>query len=89
IMVKTAKEPAASPYAPKTVQTGQYRGLDALDVPATVSVVTSDVLKAQAATGLYDALRNVAGVTRQQLSGISYDQLSIRGIALDNRQSYY
>jgi iron complex outermembrane receptor protein len=89
ISIKGAKQQSASPYAPKTVQTGQYRGLDALDVPATVNVVTSDVLKAQAATGLFDALRNVAGVTRQQLSGISYDQLSIRGIALDNRQSYY
>lgn len=89
IAIRTGKEAAASPYAPKTVQTGQYRGLDALDVPATVSVVTGDVLKAQAAGGLYDALRNVAGVVRQQLSGISYDQLSIRGIALDNRQSYY
>ena len=89
IAVKAARQPAASPYAAKTVQTGQYRGLDALDVPATVNTVTSDVLKAQAATGLFDALRNVAGVTRQQLSGISYDQLSVRGIALDNRQSYY
>ena len=89
ISVKAAKQQSASPYAPKTVETGQYRGLDALDVPATVNVVTSDVLRVQAATGLFDALRNVAGVTRQQLSGISYDQLSIRGIALDNRQSYY
>lgn len=89
IAIKSTKQPTASPYAAKTVQTGQYRGVDALDVPATVSVVTSDVLKAQAATGLFDALRNVAGVTRQQLSGISYDQLSVRGIALDNRQSYY
>ncbi|SAL30314.1 TonB-dependent siderophore receptor [Caballeronia sordidicola] len=79
----------ASTYAPKTVSTGQYRGLDALDVPATVNVVTRDVLTAQAATGIYDALRNVAGVVRQQLSGIAYDQLSIRGIALDNRTSYY
>lgn len=89
ISVKGTKQTTASPYAAKTVQTGQYRGVDALDVPATVNVVTSDVLKAQAATGLFDALRNVAGVTRQQLSGISYDQLSVRGIALDNRQSYY
>lgn len=89
IAVKATKQQATSSFVPKTVQTGLYRGLDALDVPATVNVVTSDVLKAQAATGLFDALRNVAGVTRQQLSGISYDQLAIRGISLDNRQSYY
>ena len=74
-----------SGYAPSTVETGPYRGLDALDVPATVNVVTRDVMDEQGDTGLYDALRNVAGVTRQQLNGVAYDQLAIRGIALDNR----
>ncbi|HBK46599.1 MAG TPA: TonB-dependent siderophore receptor [Xanthomonadaceae bacterium] len=69
-------------------QTGPYRGLDMLDVPANVNVVTRDLLDAQGATGLYDALRNVAGVVRQQQSGVAYDQLSIRGINLDNRSSY-
>ncbi|QGZ65945.1 TonB-dependent siderophore receptor [Paraburkholderia acidisoli] len=88
ISVQSKKAAAASPYAAKTVQSGPYRGVDALDVPATVNVVTSDLLKAQAASGLYDGLRNVAGVVRQQLSGIAYDQLSVRGIALDNRNSY-
>lgn len=78
-----------SGYAPATVETGPYRGLDALDVPATVNVVTRDVMDEQGDTGLYDALRNVAGVTRQQLNGLAYDQLAIRGIALDNRSSYY
>lgn len=82
-------EAAKTTFAPQAVKTGQYAGLDVLDVPATVNTVTSDVLKAQAATGLFDALRNVAGVNRQQLSGIAYDQLSIRGIAMDNRSSYF
>jgi iron complex outermembrane receptor protein len=76
-------------YAPQTVETGQYRGMDALDVPATVNVVTRSVMDAQGDTGLYDALRNVAGVTRQQLNGLAYDNLSVRGIALDNRSSFY
>ncbi|MFM0202858.1 TonB-dependent siderophore receptor [Paraburkholderia fungorum] len=76
-------------FAPATVETGPYRGLDPLDVPATVNVVTRSVMDAQGDTGLYDALRNVAGVTRQQLSGLAYDNLSIRGIALDNRSSYF
>ncbi|SEL07609.1 iron complex outermembrane recepter protein [Pseudoxanthomonas sp. GM95] len=69
-------------------QTGPYRGLDMLDVPANINVVSRDLLDAQGATGLYDALRNVAGVVRQQQSGVAYDQLSIRGINLDNRSSY-
>jgi iron complex outermembrane recepter protein len=76
-------------FAPQSVETGQYRGLDALDVPATVNVVTRGVMDAQGATGLFDALRNVAGVSRQQLNGLAYDNLSVRGIALDNRSSYY
>ena len=76
-------------FAPVSVETGPYRGLDALDVPATVNVVTREVMDAQGDTGLYDALRNVAGVSRQQLSGLAYDNLSIRGIPLDNRASYY
>jgi len=76
-------------FAPVSIETGPYRGLDALDVPATVNVVTREVMDAQGDTGLYDALRNVAGVTRQQLSGLAYDNLSVRGIPLDNRASYY
>ncbi|CAD7734974.1 Ferric-anguibactin receptor FatA [Xanthomonas hydrangeae] len=69
-------------------QTGPYRDLDMLDVPANINVVSRDLLDAQGATGLYDALRNVAGVVRQQQSGVAYDQISIRGINLDNRSSY-
>ncbi|RKP49711.1 TonB-dependent siderophore receptor [Pararobbsia silviterrae] len=76
-------------FAPSAVDTGPYRGVDALDVPATVHVVTGSVIDAQGDTGLYDALRNVAGVTRQQLSGVAYDNLAVRGIPLNNRSSYY
>ena len=78
----------SSGFAPVTVETGPYRGLDALDVPATVNVITREVMDAQGDTGIYDALRNVAGVTRQQLSGLAYDNISIRGIPLDNRSSF-
>ncbi|MBB3779818.1 iron complex outermembrane receptor protein [Xanthomonas campestris] len=70
-------------------QTGPYRDLDMLEVPANINVVSRDLLDAQNATGLYDALRNVAGVVRNQQSGVAYDQISIRGINLDNRSSYF
>lgn len=76
-------------FTARRVEVGQYQGLDILDIPATVNVVTRDLLDVQAPAGLYDALRNVAGVARQQLNGLSYDNLSVRGINLDNRSSYY
>jgi iron complex outermembrane receptor protein len=76
-------------FAPKRANVGPYQGQDMLHVPATVNVVTRDLIDAQGSVGLYGALRNVAGVSRQQLNGLSYDNLSIRGIALDNRSSYY
>jgi outer membrane receptor protein involved in Fe transport len=56
-----------------------------LDVPQTSNVVTREVLNAQAASGLFDALRNTAGVTRSQLTGSTYDNIAIRGILVENR----
>lgn len=46
------------------------------------------VLDAQSATTLFGALRNTAGVTRSQLSGSTYDNISIRGILVENRGNY-
>jgi iron complex outermembrane receptor protein len=79
----------ANGYTARRVEVGPYQGLDMLDIAATVNVVTRDLIDAQAPAGLYDALRNVAGVSRQQLNGLSYDNLSVRGINLDNRSSYF
>jgi iron complex outermembrane receptor protein len=78
----------ADGFAPKTVEAGSFRGADIMDVPSTVNVVTREVLELQAASGLYDALRNTAGVTRQQNGGETWDQLVIRGIAVENRTNY-
>lgn len=71
-----------------TVEVGTFRGASILEVPATVNVVTREVLDAQAATGIHDALRNTPGVTRQQLAGDTFDHLAIRGITLENRSNY-
>ncbi len=84
----TAARAGAHSFAPADVGVGQYRGQDIVDVPASVNVVTRAVLDAQGDRGLYDALRNVPGVSRQQLNGLAYDNLSVRGIPLDNRSSY-
>src|SRR5450830_966762 len=78
----------ADGFEPKTVEAGSFRGADIMDVPATVNVVTREVLELQAAGGLYDALKNTAGVTRQQNGGETWDQLVIRGIAVENRTNY-
>ncbi|WP_312184244.1 TonB-dependent siderophore receptor, partial [Massilia timonae] len=78
----------AQGFMPNTVEAGSFRGSDVMDVPATVNVITREVLELQAAAGLYDALRNTAGVTRQQNGGDTWDQLVIRGIAVENRTNY-
>ncbi len=78
----------ASGFTPYTVEAGTFRGADIMDVPSTVNVITREVLELQAASGLYDAVRNTAGVTRQQNGGETWDQLVIRGIAVENRANY-
>ncbi|GGZ01381.1 TonB-dependent siderophore receptor [Pseudoduganella plicata] len=78
----------AQGFVPNTVEAGTFRGADIMEVPSTVNVITREVLELQAAAGLYDALRNTAGVTRQQNGGETWDQLVIRGIAVENRTNY-
>jgi iron complex outermembrane receptor protein len=78
----------ADGFVPTTVEAGSFRGADIMDVPSTVNVITREVLELQAASGLYDAVRNTAGVTRQQNGGETWDQLVIRGIAVENRTNY-
>lgn len=78
----------AQGFVPHSVSAGSFRGANVMDVPSTVNVITREVLDLQAAAGLYDALRNTAGVTRQQNGGETWDQLVIRGIAVENRTNY-
>jgi iron complex outermembrane receptor protein len=78
----------ADGFVPNTVEAGTFRGADIMDVPSTVNVITREVLELQAAGGLYDAVRNTAGVSRQQNGGDTWDQLVIRGIAVENRTNY-
>jgi iron complex outermembrane recepter protein len=75
-------------YKSDSVQVGTFRDLAPLDVPQTSNVVTREVLDAQAVTSLFGALRNTAGVTRAQLNGSTYDNISIRGILVENRSNY-
>ena len=85
-VVVTADRPSS--FGADLVQVGTFRNARVIDVPLTINVVPQEVLKAQAATGLYDALRNTAGVSRSQLNGSAYDNVAIRGILVENRTSY-
>jgi iron complex outermembrane receptor protein len=75
-------------YSADLVQAGSFRGARQLDTPLTIAVVPAEVIESQQARGLFDALRNTAGVTNTQTSPTVYNNLSIRGIAVDNRANY-
>ena len=70
------------------VQSGSFRNAKILDVPMTVSVVPGALLKAQQAIDLIDAVRNTAGVSTASVGPATYNNLTIRGIAVDTRSSY-
>ena len=78
----------AQGLVPTTTEAGSFRGANIMDVPSTVNVITRELLDLQAVSGLYDAVRNTAGVTRQQNGGDTWDQLVVRGIAVENRTNY-
>lgn len=75
-------------FKSNSVQVGTFRDMAPVDVPQTSNVITREVLDAQASNGLFGALRNTAGVTRSQLNGSTYDNISIRGILVENRYNY-
>ena len=77
-----------SGFGAELVQVGTFRNARIIDVPLTVNVVPQKLIEAQAATGIYDALRNTAGVSRSQLNGSTYDNVAVRGILVENRVSY-
>ena len=75
-------------FKSSSVQVGTFRDMAPIDVPQTSNVVTRAVLDAQGVTGLFGALQNTAGVSRSQLNGSTYDNISIRGILVENRGNY-
>lgn len=75
-------------YGADFVQAGSFRGARQIDTPLTVSVIPEELLKSQQAQGLLDALRNTPGVTSSQTSPTVYNNLSIRGIPVENRGNY-
>jgi iron complex outermembrane receptor protein len=78
----------ANRFGTDTVQSGSFRNAKVLDVPMTVAVIPSAVLKSQQAVDLIDAVRNTAGVSSSGVGPASYNNITIRGIAVDTRSSY-
>lgn len=76
-------------YQTDRVQVGSFRDVAPVDVPLTVNVMTREVIDAQSARTIFDAIKNAAGVTRSQTSGGSIaDNIAIRGIPVENRGNY-
>jgi len=75
-------------YGTDVVQSGSFRNAKVLDVPLTISVIPSAVLKSQQAIELIDAVRNTAGVSNTGTGTVAYNNLTIRGIAVDTRANY-
>ncbi|HEX8413221.1 MAG TPA: TonB-dependent receptor plug domain-containing protein, partial [Sphingomicrobium sp.] len=75
-------------YGADYVQAGSFRGARQIDTPLTVSVIPREVLESQQALQLIDALRNTPGVTTSQTSPAVSNNLSIRGIPVENRGNY-
>lgn len=80
--------PRATGFTSAVVGIGAFRDQAPVDVPLTNSVVTREVLNAQGAHSVMDAVRNTAGVTRSQTGAATYDNLAIRGVTMENRSSY-
>ena len=50
------------------LQAGAFRDARIIDTPLTVSVMSRELLDAQQALSIMDAVRNTAGVTQSQLN---------------------
>ncbi|CAN7315823.1 TonB-dependent siderophore receptor [Phenylobacterium sp. LjRoot225] len=70
------------------VQAGTFRDARLRDTPLTITVVTKELLEAQQARSVLDAVRNTAGVSQFQINSLIYSNLAIRGIPADNVTNY-
>lgn len=70
------------------VQAGTFRDARLRDTPLSVAIITKDLLNAQQALSVTDAVRNTAGVSQFQINTLIYGNLAIRGIPADNVTNY-
>lgn len=70
------------------VQAGTFRDARLLDTPLTVAIMPKELLEAQQARSVIDAVRNTPGVSQAQINTSIYSNLAIRGINLNNFANY-
>ncbi len=75
-------------YSADLVQAGSFRGARQLDTPLTVAVMPAELIKSQQALTLIDVVKNTAGVSSTGSGAVVYNNLTIRGIAVDTRANY-
>lgn len=86
--VVTVNADGSKGFKTKYVQVGAFRDQSVLDTPSTVNVFTRDLMDTQNVDGVFDVLKNSAGVTRSQTNGQFADNLTIRGLAVQNRSNF-
>ena len=70
------------------VQAGAFRDARVRDTPLTVTILPRELLDAQQARSIFDAVRNTAGVSQAQINTVIYSNLAIRGIQVDNATNF-
>ncbi|HKX29206.1 MAG TPA: TonB-dependent receptor [Blastocatellia bacterium] len=70
-----------SGYQPLSATTGSRIDIPLRDVPASVQVVTRQVIDDQAATNVQDVIRNVSGVNVPHSTGSRAESFTIRGFS--------
>jgi catecholate siderophore receptor len=82
VRFQTAAESVEVTGAARTVSSAKFTA-PLRDIPQTINVLKSDLLRQQGATTLRDALRNVTGITFQAGEGgtPAGDQMTIRGFS--------
>ena len=75
-------------YGSNYVQVGAFRDQTILDTPSTINVFPRAIIEAQNATGIFDVMKNSPGVTRSQTNGIFADNLTVRGLTMQNRSNF-
>lgn len=70
------------------VQAGAFRDARVRDTPLTVTILPRELLDAQQARSVFDAVRNTAGVSQAQINTVIYSNLAIRGIQVDNATNF-
>lgn len=70
------------------VQAGAFRDARVRDTPLTITILPRDLLDAQQARSVFDAVRNTAGVSQAQINTVIYSNLAIRGIQVDNATNF-